>query len=225
MYIYSGCVETSTLFASPWLTMKFISTSKVSLSLPISLVFFAYSSSSGPSELKIQIPISPDKTVLDLKHAIAEKSDVEADRQRLIYSGPCTATYDSPRSSLSSPAQEESSRFPSVFVVFSFHSPYRSFASPRMKTYCPCTRSSHHIPSTWSKVLHAPRPRLPRPPHRLSKYPQCRQARTRRTHLPSSTVTWATVSWLASTHSPTWVSTRMILTWSVSITSLPSTID
>ncbi|KAG6380565.1 hypothetical protein JVT61DRAFT_4928 [Boletus reticuloceps] len=41
----------------------------------------------GPSELKIQISISTDKTVLDLKRAIAEKSDVEADRQRLIYSG------------------------------------------------------------------------------------------------------------------------------------------
>ncbi|KAF8435801.1 hypothetical protein L210DRAFT_3484237 [Boletus edulis BED1] len=41
----------------------------------------------GPSELKIQISISTDKTVLDLKHAIAEKSDVEANRQRLIYSG------------------------------------------------------------------------------------------------------------------------------------------
>lgn len=41
----------------------------------------------GPSELKLQIAISPDKTVLDLKHAIAGKSDVPADRQRLIYSG------------------------------------------------------------------------------------------------------------------------------------------
>ncbi|KAG2140180.1 hypothetical protein DEU56DRAFT_911881 [Suillus clintonianus] len=41
----------------------------------------------GPSELKLQITISTDKTVLDLKHAIAEKSEVEADRQRLIYSG------------------------------------------------------------------------------------------------------------------------------------------
>lgn len=41
----------------------------------------------GPSELKLQITISTDKTVLDLKRAIAEKSDVEADRQRLIYSG------------------------------------------------------------------------------------------------------------------------------------------
>jgi ubiquilin len=41
----------------------------------------------GPSELKLQITISTDKTVLDLKQAIAEKSDVEADRQRLIYSG------------------------------------------------------------------------------------------------------------------------------------------
>ncbi|KAG2746757.1 hypothetical protein P692DRAFT_20807703 [Suillus brevipes Sb2] len=41
----------------------------------------------GPSELKLQITISTDKTVLDLKRAIADKSDVEADRQRLIYSG------------------------------------------------------------------------------------------------------------------------------------------
>ncbi|KAG2116306.1 hypothetical protein BD769DRAFT_1485851 [Suillus cothurnatus] len=41
----------------------------------------------GPSELKLQITISTDKTVVDLKRAIAEKSDVEADRQRLIYSG------------------------------------------------------------------------------------------------------------------------------------------
>jgi ubiquilin len=41
----------------------------------------------GPSELKLQIAISNDKTVLELKQAIAEKSDVEADRQRLIYSG------------------------------------------------------------------------------------------------------------------------------------------
>ncbi|PSR72593.1 hypothetical protein PHLCEN_2v11586 [Hermanssonia centrifuga] len=41
----------------------------------------------GPSELKLQITISTDKTVADLKQAIAEKSDVSADRQRLIYSG------------------------------------------------------------------------------------------------------------------------------------------
>ncbi|KAH8099819.1 hypothetical protein BXZ70DRAFT_1008799 [Cristinia sonorae] len=41
----------------------------------------------GPSELKLQISITTDKTVLDLKQAIAEKSDVPADRQRLIYSG------------------------------------------------------------------------------------------------------------------------------------------
>ncbi|KAF8531543.1 hypothetical protein JB92DRAFT_3105087 [Gautieria morchelliformis] len=48
-----------------------------------------------PSELKIQITISTDKTVLDLKHAIAEKSDVEADRQRLIYSGKVLKDDDS----------------------------------------------------------------------------------------------------------------------------------
>ncbi|TFK83224.1 hypothetical protein K466DRAFT_589902 [Polyporus arcularius HHB13444] len=41
----------------------------------------------GPSELKLQITISTDKTVADLKQSIAEKSDVPADRQRLIYSG------------------------------------------------------------------------------------------------------------------------------------------
>ncbi|KAG9222115.1 hypothetical protein CCMSSC00406_0009566 [Pleurotus cornucopiae] len=41
----------------------------------------------GPSELKLQITINTDKTVRELKEAIAAKSDVEADRQRLIYSG------------------------------------------------------------------------------------------------------------------------------------------
>jgi hypothetical protein len=41
----------------------------------------------GPSELKLTINISLDKTVRDLKQAISERSDVEADRQRLIYSG------------------------------------------------------------------------------------------------------------------------------------------
>ena len=54
----------------------------------------------GPSELKLQITIATDKTVADLKQAIAEKSDVPADRQRLIYSGTlaplailCTPTH------------------------------------------------------------------------------------------------------------------------------------
>ncbi|PPQ73424.1 hypothetical protein CVT26_015775 [Gymnopilus dilepis] len=41
----------------------------------------------GPSELKLQISITTDKSVLELKQAIAAKSDVEAERQRLIYSG------------------------------------------------------------------------------------------------------------------------------------------
>lgn len=41
----------------------------------------------GPSELKLSITITTDKTVRELKQAIAEKSDVEAERQRLIYSG------------------------------------------------------------------------------------------------------------------------------------------
>ncbi|KIY69282.1 ubiquitin-domain-containing protein [Cylindrobasidium torrendii FP15055 ss-10] len=42
---------------------------------------------SGPAEIKLQITISTDKTVLELKQAIAEKTEVEAERQRLIYSG------------------------------------------------------------------------------------------------------------------------------------------
>lgn len=41
----------------------------------------------GPSELKLSITISLDKTVKDLKAAVAAASDVEAERQRLIYSG------------------------------------------------------------------------------------------------------------------------------------------
>ncbi|ORX39716.1 hypothetical protein BD324DRAFT_614704 [Kockovaella imperatae] len=41
----------------------------------------------GPSELKLSIEIDPSKTVAELKEVIAEKSDVEKDRQRLIYSG------------------------------------------------------------------------------------------------------------------------------------------
>jgi len=48
---------------------------------------FAERQYAGPSELKLQITITTDKTVLELKQAIAEKSDVEAERQRLIYSG------------------------------------------------------------------------------------------------------------------------------------------
>ncbi|KAG8988232.1 hypothetical protein FRB90_002883, partial [Tulasnella sp. 427] len=41
----------------------------------------------GPSELKLTITITLDKTVKDLKDAVASQSDVPADRQRLIYSG------------------------------------------------------------------------------------------------------------------------------------------
>ncbi|KAE9394732.1 hypothetical protein BT96DRAFT_958737 [Gymnopus androsaceus JB14] len=41
----------------------------------------------GPNELKLQISISTDKTVSELKEAIATQSNVEAERQRLIYSG------------------------------------------------------------------------------------------------------------------------------------------
>ncbi|KAG6840266.1 hypothetical protein C0991_007822 [Blastosporella zonata] len=41
----------------------------------------------GPRELKLQITITTDKSVKELKEAIAAQSDVEASRQRLIYSG------------------------------------------------------------------------------------------------------------------------------------------
>ncbi|WVQ98510.1 hypothetical protein IAU59_005636 [Kwoniella sp. CBS 9459] len=41
----------------------------------------------GPSELKLSITISPEKSVAELKESIASKSDVEKERQRLIYSG------------------------------------------------------------------------------------------------------------------------------------------
>lgn len=44
----------------------------------------------GPSELKLTLSISPSKSVLELKEAIASESDVEKDRQRLIYSGVST---------------------------------------------------------------------------------------------------------------------------------------
>lgn len=39
------------------------------------------------SDKKFVITIDTSKTVLDLKNAIAEQTDVPADRQRLIYSG------------------------------------------------------------------------------------------------------------------------------------------
>ena len=62
-------------------------TSKVCPFRPCSLETDDVNNSLGPSELKLQISITTDKTVLELKQAIAEKSDVGADRQRLIYSG------------------------------------------------------------------------------------------------------------------------------------------
>ena len=59
----------------------------VSVAPPCSLSTDDVNNPLGPSELKLQISITTDKTVLELKQAIAEKSDVGADRQRLIYSG------------------------------------------------------------------------------------------------------------------------------------------
>lgn len=48
----------------------------------------------GPSELKLSITIDTSKSVLELKEAIAAKSDVEKDRQRLIYSGRFARSWD-----------------------------------------------------------------------------------------------------------------------------------
>jgi hypothetical protein len=50
----------------------------------------------GPSELKLSISISPSKSVLALKEEIASKSDVEKDRQRLIFSGEWCLTRGRP---------------------------------------------------------------------------------------------------------------------------------
>lgn len=46
------------------------------------------------SDKKFVITIETSKTVLDLKNAIAEKTDVPADRQRLIYSGRVLKDHD-----------------------------------------------------------------------------------------------------------------------------------
>ena len=48
----------------------------------------------GPDNIKLQIKISLDQTVEDLKEAIARESSVEAERQRLIYSG--ASVHDRP---------------------------------------------------------------------------------------------------------------------------------
>ena len=48
---------------------------------------FSCTNRPGPDNIKLQIKISLDSTVLDLKNAISTESGVEAERQRLIYSG------------------------------------------------------------------------------------------------------------------------------------------
>jgi hypothetical protein len=57
------------------------------LAILFSLLQLLLTSAQGPSELKLQLTINTDKTIAELKQAIADKSDVPADRQRLIYSG------------------------------------------------------------------------------------------------------------------------------------------
>ncbi|GLB34442.1 putative DUF2407 ubiquitin-like domain containing protein [Lyophyllum shimeji] len=79
----------------------------------------------GPSELKLQISITTDKTVLELKQAIAGKSDVEAERQRLIYSGRVLKVRLAPPPTLSScadpalPPQDEDAL--SIYKIQSGH--------------------------------------------------------------------------------------------------------
>lgn len=46
------------------------------------------------SDKKFIITIETDKTVLDLKNAIAEQTEVPAERQRLIYSGRVLKDHD-----------------------------------------------------------------------------------------------------------------------------------
>lgn len=46
------------------------------------------------SDKKFVINIETEKTVLDLKNAIAEQTEVPADRQRLIYSGRVLKDHD-----------------------------------------------------------------------------------------------------------------------------------
>lgn len=41
----------------------------------------------APGDKKVQVTISPSQTVAELKQEVATKTDIEADRQRLIYSG------------------------------------------------------------------------------------------------------------------------------------------
>ena len=41
----------------------------------------------APSDSKLMVSIDPSKTVAELKELIASKTDIEKDRQRLIYSG------------------------------------------------------------------------------------------------------------------------------------------
>lgn len=41
----------------------------------------------APSDSKLMVTFDPSKTVAELKELIAGKTDIEKDRQRLIYSG------------------------------------------------------------------------------------------------------------------------------------------
>jgi hypothetical protein len=140
----------------------------------------------GPSELKLQISIATDKSVLDLKKAIAEKSEVEADRQRLIYSGTfsiscfirfltCTRTCI------------EGMQTVRQYVIT--NEPFSS----RTRMCYQCTKSNLHIQYTWLRASLA----LQQRPQRLSSFLQCKQGRTLPTRSLSSTATKDSVRWLA----------------------------
>ena len=155
--------------------------------------------SSGPSELKLQITITTDKTVRELKEAIADKSDVEADRQRLIYSGLPVATCYNCIDLLQvvhRTCPKGQSVLPFLPVTL-LHIYFLLTTIHRTRIRFPHTRSSLHIPFIWSKVQHAQRAcqrlRLPhRSPSLLS-----RPAKIPMIHSHSSTATWAMASWPA----------------------------
>jgi hypothetical protein len=89
-----------------------------------------------PGELKLQIAISSDKTVLELKQAIAEKSDVEADRQRLVYSGVfCACTMQ----------EHVTNDGPGRVSPVIWHLITQLTVHPRTMTRYQSTRSSHPV--------------------------------------------------------------------------------
>jgi hypothetical protein len=131
------------------------------------------SAAAGPSELKLQIVITTDKTVLELKEAIAEKSDVEADRQRLIYSGVFSARVTTNTHANHVPGRVLKVRLMIWRLIIGL------IAHSRMKMRYRLTRSSRPTQYTWSRVSLDPALRLlnralPHP----NRYPPCKPGKT-----------------------------------------------